>query len=698
MKNKHPDTSIQNSETAKKINVTSYIKGEWLTQGTETNLISAVNEETVAQIVEADINYKSALEFAREVGGPKLREMTIHQRAFKIKFLAAYLMERKEKYYEISTHTGATRKDSWIDIEGGFGSMFVLSSKARRELTDLPWHVEGKYERLSQKGTFSGQHICVPKHGVGIHINAFNFPVWGMVEKLAPCIISGMPCIVKPSPTGSYLAYAVFKDMVESGILPEGTIQFIAADKPGDLLDHLISQDSISFTGSASIGKKLKAHPNIIANSVQFNLEADSLNASILGEDVTPDMEEFDLFIKEVANEMTVKTGQKCTAIRRTIVPRKRIEDVVEALKERLGKTTIGDPSVKETRMGPLASSLQNERFEQQLVELAGCTESVFTSEGNSQNGAFTSPRVLVCHKPLEVDEIHTIEAFGPMTTIMPYENADEAIALANKSDGSLVGSLFTADDDQAQKITLGCAPYHGRFMVINKLSAGESTGHGSPMPHMTHGGPGRAGGGQELGGARAVLHNMQRVALQGSPTTLMNITNHYIKGAETKAAKRHPFQMYFEELEVGEALTTEKRTVTEKDVKDFANLTGDEFYAHTDEDAASRSLFGKIVAHGYFVLSAAAGLFVHPDEGPVLLNYGLENLSFLSPVAPGDTIQAKLIVKRKTVRQQRETDKFPFGVVYWDVEVTNQDEELVAEYTILTLVKRKNKLDIDEK
>lgn len=678
--------------------VTSYIKGQWLLKGKETDLLSAVNGEIVAKLVEADIDYKSALEYARKVAGPKLREMTIHERAFKIKFLAQYLTQRKEKYYKLSTHTGATRKDSWIDIEGGFGSMFVISSKARRELTDLPWHVEGKHERLSRSGTFTGQHICVPKHGVGIHINAFNFPVWGMVEKMAPAIIAGLPCIVKPSPTGSYLAHAVFEDIIESGILPEGSVQFIAADKPGDLFDHLISQDVVSFTGSASTGKKLKAHSNIIANSVPFNMEADSLNASILGEDVTPDMEEFDLFIKEVANEMTIKTGQKCTAIRRTIVPKNRVDEVVDALKARLSKTTIGDPAIKETRMGPLASSLQSERFEQQLEELTGCTERVFWNGESNQNGAFTSPRVLLCRQPMQVDEIHRVEAFGPMTTVMPYENTDEAIVLANKSDGSLVASLFTADDEIAQKITLGCAPYHGRFMVINRHSAGESTGHGSPMPHMTHGGPGRAGGGEELGGARAVLHNMQRVALQGSPTTLMNITNHYIKGAETKPAKKHPFQQYFEELEVGEALTTKKRTVTEKDVEDFANLTGDKFYAHTDPDAAARSLFGKIVAHGYFVLSAAAGLFVHPDEGPVLLNYGLESLSFLAPVAPGDTIQAKLIVKRKTVRQQRETDKFPFGVVYWDVEVTNQRDELVAEYTILTLVKRKEKLEIDEK
>ncbi|MBO6585371.1 MAG: phenylacetic acid degradation bifunctional protein PaaZ [Gracilimonas sp.] len=687
---------MKEQETRNQIRVTSYIKGEWLNEGAETDLVSAVTNEPVAQMVEAEIDYKSALEYARTVGGPKLREMSIHERAFKIKFLGQYLMERKEKYYEISTHTGATRKDSWIDIEGGLITAFGISSKSRRELSDLPWHVEGDTERLSRKGTFMGQHICVPRHGVAVHINAFNFPVWGMLEKLAPAIIAGMPVIVKPAPTGSYLAWEVFKDMIEADILPEGSVQFIAADKPGDLLDHLISQDMVAFTGSAVTGKKLKAHPNIIANNVPFNLEADSLNCSILGEDVTPEMEEFKLFIREVSNEMTVKTGQKCTAIRRTIVPENLVDDVIEALKARLEKTTIGHPAEKETRMGPLASNLQAERFEEQLQQLSEITETVYASTGK-QNGAFTNPRVLVCHKPMQVDDIHRLEAFGPMTTVMPYKNTQEAIDLANKANGSLVGSLFTADDEIAQEVALGCAPYHGRFMVINRNSAEESTGHGSPIASLVHGGPGHAGGGEELGGARAVLHNMQRVALQGSPTTLRNIVNQHIKGAETEESDKHPFQKYFEELKIGEALTTDKRTVTDKDVEEFAELSGDHFYAHTDPEAASRSLFGKIVAHGYFVLSATAGLFVDPDEGPVMLNYGLENLRFVAPVAPGDTIQAKLILKRKNVRQQKKDDPFPFGVVYWDVEVTNQENVVVAEYTILTLMKRKNKLPIDE-
>lgn len=677
--------------------VTSYSQGEWIDKGKETDLISAVTGEPVAQMVEADLDYKAMCEYAREVAGPKLRTLSIHERAFKIKFLAQYLLERKEEYYELSSHTGATRRDSWIDIEGGIGSMFTLSSKSRIELSDLPYHVEGSHEQLSREGTFLGQHICVPRQGVGIHINAFNFPVWGMLEKLAPTIISGMPAIIKPAPTGSYLAHKVFEDMVESRLLPEGSIQFIAADKPGDLLNHLNGQDSVAFTGSSSTGQKLKSHPNIVANNVRFNLEADSLNCSILGKDVTPEMEEFDLFVKEVANEMTVKTGQKCTAIRRTLVPGERVQDVIEALKNRLEKTRIGDPAKKDTQMGPLASSLQAERFEEEISSLLDTTESVYSNGvGMPEDGAFASPKVLLCHKPLKIDEVHEIEAFGPMTTIMPYETNEEAIEIANKAKGSLVGSLFTADDDIARVITLGCAPYHGRFMVVNRDCAEESTGHGSPMPHMVHGGPGHAGGGEELGGARAVIHHMQRVALQGSPTTLKNITKQYVKGAKTKEADTHPFQQYFEELEVGDAKTTHRRTVTEADIVNFGGVSGDHFYAHYDEIAARDSFFEERVAHGYFVLSAAAGLFVHPAPGPVLLNYGLENLRFTKPVAPGDTIQAKLIVKRKTVRQKKAKDKYPFGIVYWDVEVSNQHDEIVADYTILTLVKRRETLDMD--
>lgn len=678
------------------IKVTSYTQGNWITTGKETDLVSAVTEKPVGQLVDADLDYKVICDYARTVGGPALREMTIHERAFKIKFLAKYLLERKKKYYEISTHTGATKRDSWIDIDGGIITAFGISSQARRNLSDLPWHVEGEQVTLSRKGTFTGQHICVPRHGVNIQINAFNFPVWNMLEKLAPAFIAGMPSIIKPSPLGSYLAFEVFRDIIESELLPKGSVQFIAADRPGDLLDHLSSQDSVDFTGSAVTGNKLKSHPNIIVNNVRFNMEADSLNCSILGPDVSSDMEEFGLFIKEVVNEMTVKTGQKCTAIRRVIVPDEKSDEVIEALRNRLSEVTIGDPSEEKITMGPLASPQQAERFKTQLQKLEEVAHSVYQTQNGNLSRAIEAARILQCHKPLQIDEVHTVEAFGPMTTVMPYSSVEEAIEIANKADGSLVGSLFTTDNDIAKKITLGCASYHGRFMVINRDSAAESTGHGSPIASLVHGGPGRAGGGEELGGARAVLHHMQRVALQGSPTTLMKITGQYIKGAETEEAKIHPFKKYFEELKVGESLTTEKRAITDEDITEFANLTGDHFYAHADDESAEKSLFGKRVAHGYLVLSITAGLFVHPDPGPVLLNYGLEDLRFTAPVSPGDTIQAKLIVKRKTVRQQREDDEHPFGMVWWDVEVRNQKEERVAEYTILTLVKRKNRLDID--
>lgn len=677
--------------------VTSYSQGKFIRNGSETDLISAVTEKPVSRMVEADLDFKAMCEYARTVGGPEIKEMTIHQRAFKIKFLAKYLLERKKKYYELSTHTGATKRDSWIDIDGGIITAFGISSLARRYLSDLPWHVDGPQVTLSRKGTFTGQHICVPRCGVNIQINAFNFPVWGMLEKLAPAFIAGLPSIIKPAPLGSYLAFEVFKDIIHSNLLPEGSVQFIAADKPGDLLDHLTSQDSVDFTGSSETGKKLKTHRNIIASNVHFNMEADSLNCSILGPDVTPGMEEFDLFISEVANEMSVKSGQKCTAIRRVIVPEDNIVEVIESLKKRLTQITIGDPAKKETAMGPLASQLQAERFESQLQKLEEVTETIYQSGDGLLTGAFAGTRVLHCRKPLHVDEVHTLEAFGPMTTVMPYTSVDEAIEIANKADGSLVGSLFTANDEIARKITLGCAPYHGRFLVINRYSAGESTGHGSPIASLVHGGPGRAGGGEELGGARAVLHHMQRVAVQGSPTTLMNITGQHIKGAETKETYIHPFKKYFEDLEIGEALTTEKRTVSDKDITQFADLTGDHFYAHAEGESAKKSIFGKRVAHGYFILSATAGLFVHPDPGPVLLNYGLEDLRFTAPVAPGDTIRAKLIVKRKTVRQQRKDDQNPFGMVWWDVEVKNQEDVPVAEYTILTLVKRRDRLEMDE-
>lgn len=676
------------------MDVQSYLMGEWISDGVKSPVKSVVTGEQIATVTEPKPDYKAICDYGKTVGGPVLRELTIHERAFRIKLMAQYLLERKEHYYSLSAHTGATRRDSWIDIEGGLITAFGLSSQARKNLSDLPWHVEGGAVTLSRKGTFSGQHICVPRHGIALQINAFNFPVWGMLEKLAPAFIAGVPSVIKPSPTGCYLAYALFRDILESGFLPEGSVQFLAVDKPGDLLTHLGSQDSILFTGSSATGKILKSHPSVIANNVRFNLEADSLNASILGPDVNPEMEEFDLFVKEVATEMTVKAGQKCTAIRRAIVPSEQMQNVIDALTLWLDQISNITPDSPSNGMGRLASEEQENRFLEQATKLMEVTDTLYGSSGEMGN---SGARVLLCHKPLEIDEVHKLEAFGPLTTLMPYHTIDEAIAIANRADGSLVGSLFTTDGKVASQIVHGCAPWHGRFMIINRHCAGESTGHGSPIASLVHGGPGRAGGGEELGGARSVLHHMQRVALQGSPTTLTAITGQFIKGSATEEAEIHPFKKTFEELQPGQALTTHRRTVTEADIVNFGGLTGDHFYAHFDEIAARDSIFGQRVAHGYFLLSAAAGLFVEPSSGPVLLNYGLDELRFVAPVFPGDTIQAKLIVKRKSVRQKRKSDRFPFGMVWFDVEVTNQHHSIVAEYTITTLVKRKNALPFDE-
>lgn len=677
------------------MDVQSYLMGEWISNGVKSPVKSVVTGEQIATVTEPEPDYKAICDYGKRVGGPALRELTIHERAFRIKFMAQYLLERKEHYYSLSAHTGATRRDSWIDIEGGLITAFGLSSQARKNLSDLPWHVEGGAVTLSRKGTFSGQHICVPRHGIALQINAFNFPVWGMLEKLAPAFIAGVPSVIKPSPTSCYLAYALFRDILESGFLPEGSVQFLAVDKPGDLLTHLGSQDSILFTGSSATGNLLKSHPTVIANNVRFNLEADSLNASILGPDVKPEMEEFDLFVREVVAEMTVKAGQKCTAIRRAIVPADLMQNVIDALTLRLDQISNITPDSPSNGMGRLASEEQEKRFLEQATKLMEVTDTLYGNPG--EMGSDSGARVLLCHKPLEIDEVHKLEAFGPLTTLMPYHTIDEAIAIANRADGSLVGSLFTTDDQVASQVVHGCAPWHGRFMIINRRCAGESTGHGSPIASLVHGGPGRAGGGEELGGARSVLHHMQRIALQGSPTTLAAITGQFIKGSATEEAEIHPFKKTFEELQPGQALTTHRRTVTEADIVNFGGLTGDHFYAHFDEIAARDSIFGQRVAHGYFVLSAAAGLFVEPSAGPVLLNYGLDELRFIAPVFPGDTIQAKLIVKRKSVRQKRKSDRFPFGMVWFDVEVINQHHSLVAEYTITTLVKRKNALPFDE-
>ncbi len=677
--------------------LTSYAQGQWVAgTGKAATLVHAVTGEPVAQASSEGLDFKTMLEYGRRVGGPVLRKMTFHERARMIKALAQYLMERKEEFYEISKATGATRNDSWVDIEGGFGTLFTFASKGRRELPDETFYIDGDLEPLSKGGTFVGRHIAVPLEGVAVHINAYNFPVWGMLEKLAPTFLGGMPSIVKPATATSFLTEAVVRAIIESKLLPEGALQLIVGGV-GDLFDHLTLQDVVTFTGSAATGRKLRAHPKIIEESIRFNMEADSLNFCMLGPNDAPGTPEFDLFIKEVAREMTLKSGQRCTAIRRTFVPEPLVGAVIEALGKRLGGAVLGDPSVEGVRMGPLATRGQVAEVRKN-VELLTSAATVaygslddFAVKGADKNkGAFFAPVLLHCADPLGSSYVHDVEAFGPVNTVMGYRTLDEAVELTKRGKGSLVGSLFTADDRVAREIVLGTAAYHGRLLVINRHSAGESTGHGSPMPHLIHGGPGRAGGGEEMGGIRGVMHYLQRTAIQGSPETLTRITNLWMKGANTPTDVAHPFSKYFDDIEIGDTLFTHRRTVTEADVVNFAGISGDYFYAHTDEIAAKESpLFGKRVAHGYFVLSAAAGLFVYPPKGPVLANYGLERLRFTKPVYPGDTIAVRFTAKQKTLKETP-PDGVPQGVVEWDVEVTNQDKEVCAVYSILTLVERR--------
>lgn len=677
--------------------IKSYARGRWVEgSGKGLEVFNAVNGEKIGEVSSAGLDFKGMLEYARTIGGPKLRKMTFHERGRMLKALAMYLTARKDEFYPVSACTGATKGDSWIDIDGGFGTLFVYASKARQELPDEPFYVEGEPEMLSKNGTFVGRHVCVPLEGAAVHINAFNFPCWGMLEKLSPTLLAGVPAIIKPASQTCYLTEAVVKAIVESGILPEGALQLICGSA-GDLLDHLTGQDVVTLTGSASTGLKLRQLPSIVNNSVRFNMEADSLNFSMLGPDAHPKTAEFDLFIKEVAKEMTVKAGQKCTAIRRTIVPRQYIAEVLEALKKRLDGVKLGDPAQEGVRMGPLVSRAQVQEVADVVEKLRSETELVYGGGedfeiigGDREKGAFFPSTLLYCEDPFNNTAPHNLEPFGPVSTIMPYNTVEEAIELAKLGKGSLVGSLFTADDAAAREIVLGAAAYHGRIMIVNDYCAKESTGHGSPLPHLVHGGPGRAGGGEELGGIRSVLHYMQRTALQGSPTTLTRVTNEWMKGAAQPESQIHPFKKYFEEIQIGDTLTTHRRTITEADIVNFAGISGDYFYAHTDEIAAAKHhIFKKRVAHGYFIIAAAAGLFVWPGEGPVLANYGLDNLRFLQPVYIGDTIHLKLTCKRKTAKEPKEGEPLN-GVVEWAVEVFNQNNETVATYTVLTLVARK--------
>ena len=673
----------------------NYALGQWVEgSGKSATLLHAVTGEPVAEASSGGLDFKAMTEYARRVGGPTLRALTFHQRAALLKGLAKYLMERKDAFYAMSAATGATKGDSWVDIDGGIGTLFAYSSRGRREFPNETFHVEGPTEPLSKGGTFVGRHICVPLEGVAVHINAFNFPCWGMLEKLAPTLLAGVPAIVKPATSTSYLTEAMFGEMIASRILPEGAIQLICGSA-GDLLEHVSEQDAVAFTGSAATGRMLKESKAIVEHAVRFNMEADSLNCAILGPDAAPGTEEFDLFIKEVVREMTTKAGQKCTAIRRTIVPAGMEEDVIKALRGRLEKTVVGDPSVDGVRMGPLVSRAQVRDVGAAADRIRAAAERVvgggeFNVVGaDREKGAFYQPELMFCAEPLKHSEPHDIEAFGPVNTVMPYRSLDEAIELARRGKGSLCGSLTTNDASVARKVVLGIAPYHGRLLVLDRSSAKESTGHGSPLPNLVHGGPGRAGGGEEMGGARGVLHYMQRTAVQGSPSVLTAITREWTKGAAETTDSVHPFRKTFDELQIGDTLITGTRTITLDDIVKFAELSGDTFYAHmSDEDARSNGIFEGRVAHGYFIVSAAAGLFVEPKLGPVLANYGLENLRFTKPVYPGDTIHVRLTVKQKTAKDTPEGG-IPQGVVEWDVEVMNQTHEPVAIYSILTLVRR---------
>ena len=669
----------------------SYLSGQWIGTEQQKPLTSAINGDTLAYLHAEKPDFKEACLYARKQGQASLMAMDFQQRATCLRNLAKYLLEHKESLYTLSKETGATRSDSWIDIEGGCGTLFAYASMGRNQLPSGNLIHEGNAMPLGKNNDFAGTHILVPKGGVAVHINAFNFPIWGMLEKFAPCFLAAMPCIVKPASSTSYLTQACVRLMQASGLLPEGSLQLIMGST-GDLLDHLIEQDVVTFTGSASTARMLKNHDNIVNRSIPFNAEADSLNAAILAPDVTVDDAEFDLFIREVFKEMTTKVGQKCTAIRRIIVPKKMLPQVIDKLSQKLAKVSYGDPDCEGVRMGALASLEQLQDVKAKIAELNENCELVFSQETNAKGlgcdkGAFIAPHLFVNHNPLDNCAAHDVEAFGPVATLMPYDEINDALTIAALGKGSLVTTLCTKDTSIAAYMIPQLAALHGRLHVLDAQAALESTGHGSPLPFLKHGGPGRAGGGEELAGICAVHHYMQKAAIQGSPSMLSAITKEYVRGAEVIETQVHPFRRSFESVQIGESLLTHRRTVTEADIVNFGALSGDHFYMHFDDIAAKTSQFGERIAHGYFVLSAAAGLFVDPGEGPVLANYGLDNLRFIEPVPIGTTIRARLTCKRKIDQGKESKDGKPQGVVVWDVQVTNQDDVLVASYDILTLV-----------
>ncbi|MBK9716494.1 MAG: phenylacetic acid degradation bifunctional protein PaaZ [Saprospiraceae bacterium] len=674
----------------------NYIEDQWIEGNNDGQiLMDSVKGEPIAIASSSGIDFEKMLQYGRKVGGNNLRKLTFHERGRMLKALALFLTERKSLYYPISYMTGATKTDSWVDIDGGIGTLFAYAS-LRKKFPNQKFYVDGDPVSLSKSNTFIGHHIMVPKEGVAIHINAFNFPIWGMLEKISVNLLAGVPAIIKPATVTSFLTEAVFKDIISSGILPKGSIQLICGSANG-ILDHVISQDVVTFTGSSQTGRQLKAHPKIISESVPFNMEADSLNCSILGLDAAPGSKDFDIFIKEVHREITTKCGQKCTAIRRIIVPQNYLSDVQIALSLRLQKTIIGNPNNEEVKMGALAGPIQLKEVKEKIIALSKLTPIVYGTldpisvvDADGSKGSFISPILMLNEQPFKYLDSHELEAFGPVSTLIPYNDLDEAIAISKLGKGSLVSSIITSDKTIATSYVLNAASHHGRILILNESCAKESTGHGSPMPMLVHGGPGRAGGGEEMGGLRGVKHYLQRTAIQGSPDMISQITQVHQYGSTGNEKEIHLFKKYFEELNIGDMLVTAKHTVTDADITNFANLSGDHFYAHMDATSLEGTIFNQRVAHGYYILSKAAGLFVDAKKGPVLLNYGIDECRFTKPVYPGMTICVKLIVKEKIEQEKKSEDDIDKGIVKWLVDVFDESGDSVAIATILTMVKKK--------
>jgi oxepin-CoA hydrolase/3-oxo-5,6-dehydrosuberyl-CoA semialdehyde dehydrogenase len=687
----NPATGLQGGK------LENYVHGLWVTgDGEGQPLYDAVTGETIAAVSTKGLDFGAILQYGREVGNRNLRKLSFHERGRMLKALAMHLMEQKETFYNLSYHTGATRADSWIDIEGGIGNLFANAS-LRRKFPDLPYCTDGDPVSLSKGGSFMGHHLLVPKEGVAVHINAYNFPIWGMLEKCAVNWLAGVPAVVKPASISSFLTEAVVKEIIASGILPQGALQLVCGDA-GDMLEHVTAQDVVTFTGSKKTGLMLKSQRRILEESVPFNMEADSLNAIVLGADAAPGTPEWDLFVKEIRKEMTVKAGQKCTAVRRIFVPENLLEDAYLAIGKALSGTSIGNPWNDKVRMGALAGRGQRDQVKENVQKLLASAQLVYGSldsvellDADAQKGAFLSPLLLLSEHPFQHEAVHDIEAFGPVSTIMPYKDLDEAILLTKKGKGSLCCSIVTADDKMATEFVVGAATHHGRILVLNRDNAKESTGHGSPLPLLIHGGPGRAGGGEEMGGVRGVKHYMQRVAIQGSPTTITAITQQYQPNAKGLQTYVHPFRKYYDDLQVGEQIITGKRIITAEDIDAFAELSGDHFYAHKRDTDFSGTMFEKQVAHGYFILSAAAGLFVDgSDLGPVLLNYGIDELRFTKPVYPGSELTIRFTCKEKLPQDKKEETDIPRGIVKWLVEMLDETGEITGIATILTMVARK--------